>query len=432
MRGIRLRVIPDPKDQVPRLIALTRCSAETRLGPDLVCDPPPRCSEPRLVWAILRSLGKRRSFCSPAKDSWDQVDAWVKAERIRRIFVMRAHCLHEEALERLREKADHLGPEVWLVDSTGTEYSEWEKRWNVEVVAPESFANVQEAVARVRSDEPDEVASRDQQLHGKWIEERGLGDPPEALMQCSAFGFFTSLDRHLTKKQQGRFKKAISQALLVLEASSAPAINRELRPTTSELLQRRFHFLMAHAPSEAARLIRLRATQIVAFKNGWHLENPGIHTLNRVDYSPPGIDQIRQLADPESAAIAALGMVTGLHPCDLSSLRWFKRYETDYIHLFFEGTPLAVPSACQTTVRAHVNLLINSSVRTDDSPENFVFRRASKEPSKLWHRLGAANPWKSPDQIMKLAHDVQTKTGWPIFHSSWAGKQGIALRSLQT
>lgn len=80
-----------------------------------VAPPATRRSIPR---DILRSLGKRLTLPeSPGQtaDLWPLVKVWLAAERIRHVFVLRAHLLADDALEQLLAACDAASAAPWLI-----------------------------------------------------------------------------------------------------------------------------------------------------------------------------------------------------------------------------------------------------------------------------------------------------------------------------
>ncbi len=116
-----LRVVTDAEDTLTcarwfrRWHDLDRGRITTRIAP-----PATRRSVPR---DILRSLGKRLTLPeSPGQtaDLWPLVEVWLAAERIRHVFVLRAHLLADDALERLLAACDTARAVPWLIVAVPT------------------------------------------------------------------------------------------------------------------------------------------------------------------------------------------------------------------------------------------------------------------------------------------------------------------------
>lgn len=108
-----ITLVLDPTDDVDDLARLRRLHARP-LG-RIVCEPAPAGGTAGLARSLLEALGKKLELTTPRAPLWNLVDIHLYGERVRDLYVLRAHTLPYGALRQL---ADHIGAadvHLWLV-----------------------------------------------------------------------------------------------------------------------------------------------------------------------------------------------------------------------------------------------------------------------------------------------------------------------------
>lgn len=116
MRAERLHVILDEADSQD--CAETISSLHNLARGRVVVRPTPPVDAHSLTRDILRALGKRLELPDSPRTQVDVADLaglWLAAERIRRLYVLRAHLLDRAAVQQILSIADASGIDTWLV-----------------------------------------------------------------------------------------------------------------------------------------------------------------------------------------------------------------------------------------------------------------------------------------------------------------------------
>lgn len=346
MESTSLNFLSDPDQATRDLLEITK-TADGGFH-DLLCDPPPRANSNRLAWAILRSLGKEKRVQRPPqkKERWELVQIWLRAEQIRRLFIISANYLTSDAVEALEELREKMRIDIWLLDPSGD--VTWNLQYNVKLT-PWGIGGFESRQKEIRRDRRQEQLSEE-----PLYEERDpvhdlpeLSAWPETILKSSALGFPVQVEGTF-----GDRKKAVAAVKkdfhLTFKMIGAPPWLRypDDQPIDGELLLRRLRFALTTASTEVHALIRLKAAQAAALQHRRFLVHPSVVTCMKSSLFHPGLPRLKAFSKPRDALLGLVSFSTGLAFSDLLSIRGFQG------HYEFEGMPIAIPQGCQSILDA--------------------------------------------------------------------------------
>ncbi|MGQ0575843.1 MAG: hypothetical protein ACT4RN_16810 [Pseudonocardia sp.] len=360
----------------------------------VVCHPGPHNgTDAALAEDVLVALGKRPGGLVEEglrrRDSWDLASAWLRAERVRHLVILRAHRLPAASWCRLTELAASLDLAVWLVVH----------RFGLDP-AHQDALHGRSQVRAWRAVLPVLAAGS----------LAAVGSSPFPTVPDAEFPTFRAVTRRLLPPAdfarvddvyRAAHAKARNEARLWRRMAGSPR-------SAAALIQR----MTVDAASSAEVYTRIRGIQAAFFLHGLLLQlrlRNGIPsswqtTSTTPRFTPATIARLRLLHSPTAAAALTLARATGLDAKGLAGLRSDALVATaDHGYLVRDGnTGLHVPAAVSGAIRAH---LTATGAPDDDQPAPALFPGTTGQLQKLLDTAGAragTNTGPGPVHVVEI------------------------------
>jgi hypothetical protein len=345
----RVHVVEDPEDT--RELAAFVAGLSDRLEGRAVVHPTPLlATSSQLAAELLVALGKSFEALTAERckaRAWDLVDTWIAAERVRALFVLRAHLLAPALCQELVDLAKRAGLDLWLVGQGGcaglmpagadTPHRLWDpasfvERW-ADIERSEHLPDGHSGFPEVPGDEF--VTFR--------ASCRDLLDPAS----------FERVDRV--------FCEAMATTLTWLRGWQG----RQLQTLTEEVpigdTATHLQGLLVSSSSSSEAVTRLRGAQAAFFRFGWLVAySPqafaGTDTgtlLLRPSLDPGTATALRRLCTPQSTAVMALFLAVDLSTQAMSRLS-LASIADDGGAVSIDSGRYSIPYYAQSLVRAQV------------------------------------------------------------------------------
>jgi hypothetical protein len=304
----------------------------------------------QLAADLLVSLDKRFDAlqCERAGPrAWSLVNVWIAAERVRHLFVLRAHLLGPNRWQELLELGRRRTVEMWFVvhPSVSARIHECLSTTSYRCWDPASFA-------ALWSNSP---ANKDRPITGADFAEVPVED----------FVTFRSACRRLLNPATfERVDRVFCESMDRTELAVQPWRFRLRRPRPPELelsdVAAQLQALLVSSSSPGEALVRLRGAQAAYFKNGWLVDYRPPLTPSDSGLVPlgPRLDtavaaRLRRLCDPRSTAAMTLFLIADLRSHGLVRLD-IRDIDDDGGAVSMGASRFVIPDYARSLVRAQL------------------------------------------------------------------------------
>lgn len=305
---------------------------------------------------ILRSLGKRLTLPeSPGQtvDLWPLVEVWLAAEQVRHVFVLRAHLLDDDALERLLTACEAARAAPWLIVAAPAPPAEMMTVLDQVLLNPWGDSDLRSRIRTFEQTAADE---------GTPPKRRRVEEPrPWPLLPDDEFwSFRLTCDELLSDADFDR----VDAEMLVGRMIALEWIERrasQQRSRTDALVVDELHGLLAGVCASAAtpgqKLARLRGAQIALFLAGALVHIPANALSVLATNATAALDRraatlLRGFASTHLAAAGALALASGQPPRHLQALN-IDSLSDDVSQISGHGRLYPIPFYARGLIRAH-------------------------------------------------------------------------------
>lgn len=308
---------------------------------------------------VLAGLGKRVdiSGASPTShETWFRACAWMTGERIRDIFVCRAHLVDGYRLRRLIELAAIADARLWLLmhrPSLNRGQKEVARDWGIATMRFPEFRRLWKSALP-----PKQVAPEPQ---------RALPTVPDeefpTFLACSK----TLLSAEQFRRVSGMYWAAHAQTLEWFDGHTG----RQGDPVTEGAITEFLHTLLAPCAGLTERVVCGRASQAACFLRGWLLKLDAKALAGAYLAAPlstldeEAANTVRLYEHPRYAAAAVIALASrepasALVAVDVTDV------EADGSALRVAGRRVEVPNAARGIIRALLAFRLSEGAGPDD------------------------------------------------------------------
>jgi hypothetical protein len=373
---------------------------------------------------VLKGFGKRVDITGAAQtnhETWFQACAWIVGERVREIFVCRAHLVDGYRWRRLIELASLADARLWLIvhlPRLSRGQKETARDWDLATIG---FAGFRRRWRQTIETHPPQTQRQ---------------DPLPAVPDEEFPTFLSSCQKHLAA---GSFQlvaevywRAHRQTLEWFEEQAGEARGLETGAVAEFL-----HALLAPSAGLTERLVCARAAQAAAFLHRWLLKLDARALAGAYFASPlSSLDEstmntLRLYSHPRYAAAALVSLASGEPPSAISALD-IDDIQDDGGAIEIEGRRVEIPRGGRGIIRAFLAFRLSEGATSKDPV--FVSEKRSAA-GRNGREFGRTTAHGLRGRLTRVSLDtglllVAAETPGERDPARWLRRQGLTVKRL--
>jgi hypothetical protein len=420
MNGTHLHLVSDPTDDIEHVHLVESLIGEDE-GLILVRLTPGGESKSSLHADVAGGLGRRIShqMASGSVEGWLHNVAWLIADEIEDIVVLRAHQLQVDQCECLIGLANLCGANLWLLaqmDPLPPMMTDALTFWPIDSVSAAEMHN------RLRQS----ANRRQNHRHNKLAASRAVAHRFE-VPEDEFYTFWDSAHKTLDPDELDAFDRIFDDGI-----TRTRSWLRSNASIDEESVAAYLRALISEAVDRNVALTLLRSAQAVLFES-WILIKASFDQLNDSLFfsNPPmgltheAVSRLRLIANASDAALATIALATPFELAEMHALR-FENVALDGSSVVTGDTKYEIPDYATRFIKAHrlVRLFKGTSpgenlfnLSTGDNDNDLSLARIRGRLSAVSRHTGLffAGQW--------MRREAETS-------QRWIGRQGISVQLL--